>query len=263
MNEQRIKTILGDHPWAALVRCEHTVTSTNALVKALAAQGLPEGTALLAETQSAGRGRLGRSFYSPAGSGLYLSVLLRPGKLANELLDLTARVAVCVQRAISDTCGFDAGIKWVNDLCLHGKKLGGILTELTGGERPAVIIGIGINCDQTKFPSELTDIASSVYAETGVSVDREALAAAILRRLSTLYETDWLPAYRQHCVTLGKPVKVLFPQGEKEAFAVDVTDTAALLVEYPDGTREEISSGEVSVRGLYGYLADTAREIGI
>ena len=255
MDEQRIKSILNSHPWALSVHCEKTVRSTNLLVKALAAQGAPEGTAIFAERQTEGRGRLGRSFYSPAGTGLYFSVLLRPALPARELSDLTARVAVCVRRAICDTCGVQVGIKWVNDLCLNGKKLGGILTELVGGETPAAVVGIGINCSQTAFPPELSGIAGSIYTETGTSVDREALAAACLRRLSELYETDWLDEYRQCCVTLGQPVRILSAQGQREAFAEDVTDTAALLVRNPDGTREEIFSGEVSVRGLYGYTS--------
>lgn len=254
MNEQRIKTILNNHPWAARVRCEETAASTNDIVKILAAQGAPEGTAVFAERQTAGRGRLGRSFYSPAETGLYFSVLLRPERPARELLDLTARVAVCVRRAISEVCGVEVCIKWVNDLCLNGKKIGGILTELTGGTNPAAVVGVGINCNQPEFPQELSGIAGSVFSGSGVTVDRETLAAACLRQLSALYDTDWLAEYRAYCVSLQKPVKILSAQGEREAFAEDVTDTAALLVRYPDGSREEIFSGEVSVRGLYGYL---------
>ena len=254
MNEQQIKSKLNDHPWAARVRCEETVISTNDLVKALAAQGAPEGTAIFAEQQTAGRGRLGRSFYSPAGTGLYFSVLLRPERPVRELLDLTARVAVSVRRAISGTCGVEAGIKWVNDLCLHGKKIGGILTELTGGTNPTAVVGVGINCNQTDFPRELSEIAGSVFSQSGVTVDRETLAAACLRQLSSLYDADWLAEYRAYCVSLQKPVKILSARGEREAFAEDVTDTAALLVRYSDDSREEIFSGEVSVRGLYGYL---------
>ena len=232
------------------MRCVDCIPSTNAAVKQLALQGAPEGTALIAEQQTAGRGRLGRSFYSPAGSGIYLSVLLRPQKPADALFDLTARVAVCVRRAIFEVCGCDVGIKWVNDLVLHGKKLGGILTELVGGETPAAIVGIGINCDQTDFPPELCEIAGSLFAETGRCVDRETLAAAILQDLSNVFEIDWLPEYRANCVTLGREVTLLSPQGEREAYALDVTETAALLVRLPDGTVEEVSSGEVSVRPL-------------
>lgn len=251
MNEQIIKQILSPHPWGALVRCVEACPSTNALVKQLALQGAPEGTACIAERQTAGRGRLGRSFFSPEG-GIYLSVLLRPGKTAPALFDLTARVAVCVRRAISDTCGCDVGIKWVNDLILHGKKIGGILTELVGGAEPSAIVGIGINCGGADFPPELCEIASSLFAETGRLVDREALAASILRNLSDiLFEIDWLPEYRACCVTLGKNVRLLSPQGEREAFAMDVTETAALLVRLPDGTVEEVSSGEASLHNNY------------
>lgn len=249
MNEQRLKTLLYNHPWHDLVQCVDTVPSTNAAVKALASNGAPEGTAMLADTQTQGRGRLGRTFCSEKG-GLYLSVLLRPERPAADLLTLTARTAVCVRQAIIDVCSIDTQIKWVNDLYLHGKKVCGILTELVGGEKPAAVVGIGINCDQIAFPEELRDIASSLYAETGRQTDKEALAAAILQNLSNVFNTPWLDTYRAACMNLGKPVKVLSPQGEKDAFAVDITDTAALTVRYPDGTVEDLSSGEVSVRSV-------------
>lgn len=247
MNEQYIKSLLKGHPWREAVQCVDTVPSTNAAVKAFASNGANEGTAMIADTQTQGRGRLGRTFCSEAG-GLYLSVLLRPEKPAKDLLTLTARTAVCVRRAIFDTCSIDTQIKWVNDLLLHGKKVCGILTELVGGEKPAAVVGIGINCDQTAFPEELRDIASSLHAETGRQIDKEALAAAILRNLSAVFETPWLDTYRSACVNIGKPLKVLSPLGEKEAFAVDITDTAALTVRYPDGTTEDLSSGEISIR---------------
>lgn len=254
MNEQLLKNLLNHHPWGELVNCEGTVGSTNSLVKALALQAAPEGTAVLADAQTAGRGRLGRSFYSPNGSGLYLSVLLRPQKPAQALFDLTARVAVAVCRAVEAVCGIALSVKWVNDLCLNGKKLGGILTELVGGAVPAAIVGIGINCTQTEFPEDLRSIAGSILSETGITVSREQLAAAILQQLSCLFDVDWLPYYRARCLTLGKEVRVISADGQRKAVALDVTDTAALLVEYPDGSREAVSSGEVSVRGLYGYL---------
>lgn len=248
MNEQTLKAYLSDHPWASLVRCADSTGSTNADVKALASAGAPEGTAVIAGQQREGRGRLGRSFFSPADSGLYLSVLLRPQRSAAELLDLTARAAVCAQRAIKAACGIEVDLKWVNDLFLNGKKVGGILTELTGGASPAVTLGIGINCTQTAFPPELADIAGSLAGETGLAVDRAALAAALLRQFSGIFEIDWLSDYRKSCITLGKQVRIISAQGEKDAFALDVTPAAALRVQYPDGSMEEIASGEVSVR---------------
>ncbi len=247
MNEQRLKTLLYNHPWRDLVQCVATVPSTNAAVKVLALNGASEGTAMLADLQTQGRGRLGRTFCSEAG-GLYLSVLLRPGRPASDLMTLTARAAVCVRQAIIDVCSIDTQIKWVNDLYLHGKKVCGILTELVGGEPPAAVVGIGINCDQTNFPAELSDIATSLFLETGRPTDKELLAAAILQKFSAVFDTPWLDTYRAACMNVGKPVKVLSPQGEKEAFAVDITDAAALTVRYPDGTVEDLSSGEISIR---------------
>lgn len=248
MDEQTVKAYLRGHPWAELVRCTDSTRSTNADAKALASAGAPEGTAVIAEQQTEGRGRLGRSFFSPAGSGLYLTVLLRPEKPAAELLDLTARAAVCAQRAIRSACGIETALKWVNDLYLNGKKVGGILTELTGGAVPAVLLGIGINCAQAAFPPELSQIAGSLTGETGLPVDRERLAAELLRQFSMIFEIDWSADYRRSCITLGRQVRVLSPQGTREGFAFEITDTAALCVRYPDGTQEELSSGEVSVR---------------
>lgn len=249
MNEQYLKYLLQDHPWRDLVQCVGTVPSTNAAVKALASVGAPEGTAMIANTQTQGRGRLGRTFYSKEG-GLYLSVLLRPERQGSDLMTLTARTAVCVRQAIMDTCGIETRIKWVNDLLLQGKKVCGILTELVGGTVPSAIVGIGINCNQTAFSPELDGIAGSLLSETGKTIERELLAAAILQNLSAVFETPWIDAYRAACLNIGKPVRVLFPQGEKEAFAVDITDNAALTVRYPDGTTENLSSGEVSIRPM-------------
>lgn len=231
------------------MQCFDRIGSTNAAVKDLAANGAPEGTAVIADRQTQGRGRLGRTFCSEAG-GLYLSVLLRPGRAASDLMTLTARTAVCVMQSVSDICACTVQIKWVNDLCFHGKKIAGILTELVGGTVPAAVVGIGINCNQTAFPPDLNGIAGSLLSETGKTVDRELLAAAILRRMSAVFDTPWLSVYRAACVNIGKPVRVLSPQGEKEAFAVDITDTAALTVRYPDGTTEDLSSGEISIRPM-------------
>lgn len=239
------------------------VTSTNTVAKQLAAEGCPAGTCVLAERQTAGKGRRGRGFTSEAG-GLYFSIVLRPGVLPEQLMHLTAMTAVAVRRAILEMTGLDAGIKWTNDLVYGRKKLCGILTELSiqveTREVDYVVAGIGINCNQTAFPPELQEVATSLRLETGCPVDRSRLANAMVGQFQTLArelltEKDaWLAEFSAHCVTLGRQVQIIRGDAVREAVAEGIDESAALLVRYPDGTREAVSSGEVSVRGMYGYL---------
>lgn len=266
LSEEEICRQLGAHPWQDRVIVLDSVDSTNSFAKQLAAGGAPEGTAVLARLQTGGRGRLGRSFSSPSDMGIYLSVILRPQAKPTELLHLTAAAAEAAAEAIEAQTGLKTGIKWVNDLTAGGKKLAGILTELSveleSGQTEYVVVGIGVNCCQRTedFPSELREIATSVYEQTGRLPDRNALAAEMIRSLSRLSEslltdkTQWMQRYAARCVTIGKQVRVISPQGTREAVALGIDSDGALQVEYPDGTRAWVNSGEVSVRGLYGYL---------
>ena len=261
-----IQNHLGNHPWAGSIVVVDSVDSTNNLAKQLAGNGAPEGTCILAERQTGGRGRLGRSFVSPGGMGVYLSVILRPDAKPEALMHLSACVAQAGAEAIEAQTGLHAGIKWVNDLVADGKKLSGILTELSveleSGLVQYAVVGIGINCCQrpSDFPPEIADIATSVAIQTGADPDRNALAAELIRTLSKLSgelltdHATWMERYRDRCVTIGKQVQVLWPNEVREAVALGLNDYAALEVEYADGTRATVSSGEVSVRGMYGYL---------
>ncbi len=262
LSEEEIRHHLAGHPWQDSVAVFTQVESTNDLVKQLAAAGAPEGTCIVAETQSKGRGRRGRSFHSPAGMGIYLSVLLRPDVLPAQVMHLTAAASLAIADAIEAQTGWRAEIKWVNDLMADGKKLCGILTELSAelesGRAEYIVVGVGLNCCQlpSDFPPEISEIATSLAIQTGFLPDRNALAAAIVQALFHLKETmlteqDAIMArYRSRCITLDKPVQVLLPQGAKPAYALDCDRDASLLVEYPDGTRAKISSGEVSIRPL-------------
>lgn len=252
-----------EHPWRERVQVLDCVESTNTLAKALAAQGAPAGTVLIADRQTGGRGRLGRSFVSPAGVGIYLSVILRPQVKPEKLLHLTAMAAEYLSRAVGKTCGVQPGIKWTNDLVLNRKKIGGILTELSveaeSGLVQYVVLGIGVNCNQDSFPAELGDIATSLALQTGAQTDRNRLSAAMIQALSELSEhllddPQWLARYEKICVTLGQEVKLVRADEVRYAFAEGLDPAAALLVRYPDGSREAIACGEVSVRGMYGYL---------
>ena len=223
------------------------VSSTNAVLKAM-----PEakhGTVLLAKRQTAGRGRLGRSFASPEG-GLYLSWLLCRKETPEQLLHLTPMVAVAVRRAIADACGLWTDIKWINDLQVQGKKVCGILTELDSLGR--IIVGIGINCHTTEFPAELQDIAASLHEF--VPVDEDALLQALLLQLEALdkglidQKSQWMAEYAAACITVGREVELVRGDSRRSAFAEAVDENGALLVRLPDGTRETVYMGEASVR---------------
>ncbi len=260
-----IRNHLGDHPWAETVTVLDSVDSTNNFAKQLASAGAPAGTCVLAERQTGGRGRLGRSFASPGGLGGHRSVILRPDAKPEALMHLSACAAQAAAEAVEAQTGLHADIKWVNDLVAGGKKLSGILTELSveleSGRVQYAVVGIGVNCceRESDFPPEIADVATSITLQTGKEPDRNALAAELIRAISRLSDgllrerEAWMIRYRARCITLGKPVRVLWPGGAREAVAVGLNDAAALEVEYPDGSRATVSSGEVSVRGLYGY----------
>lgn len=241
----------------SILRCDE-VDSTNNVCKTLAAQGA-DNTAVIARRQTAGKGRLGRSFRSPEG-GLYLSVLWR-GCPAGQLLTVTPLAAVAVCRAIQQVCGAVCGIKWCNDVVLAGRKLCGILTESQlrpDGGAEWLVVGIGVNVAQTTFPADIADTATSL-ALCGYEVDRDALALAILAELDGLrkalpHPDAWRAEYRARCVNMGKTVRVLRGGEARQARALDIDGEFGLTVAYEDGGRETVRSGEVSVRGLYGYI---------
>lgn len=248
------------------VVCLGTVDSTNNEIKRRAVDAVPDGLAVLAEEQTGGRGRRGRSFVSPAGKGLYLSVLLKPDCTLEQVSALTAWTAVAVCDGVEALCGVRPGIKWPNDVILDGRKLCGILTELELEAETAalryVVVGLGLNVSQTgaDFGPEVAPVAVSLAQALGTAPRRADAAAAILDALDRMYADfparweTWLDRYRADCLTLGRTVKLLRAGGAEEAFAEAVDESFALVVRYPDGRREAVSSGEVSVRGLLGYL---------
>ena len=260
LDRAAILAALGEHPWAGTVEVLDTVDSTNNYLKAKGAAGAPHGTVAVADCQTGGRGRLGRRFDSAPGGGVYLSVLLRPACPPQALMTLTAQAAVATRRALRAVTGAEPGIKWVNDLVLGGKKLCGILTELSleaeSGLVSYAVVGVGVNCNRPAgaFPPELQGTAGSLLSQTGRRADRNALAAALIRALSALPSLDWRDEYRAACVNLGRDVQILAPgQPPRIGFALDVGEEAELIVQTETGV-EAVRSGEVSVRGLYGYI---------
>ena len=263
MRKKIIEQLRESCPWQDSLLYFESIDSTNTRAKELALQGVPHGTVLLADHQTGGRGRRGRSFHSPAGSGIYMSVLLRPKCPASQLMHLTCAAAVALCDAVKNACGFRPGIKWTNDLVYGQRKLAGILTELGFDARGNVdwaIVGMGINCTQAEhqFPEEIRSMAGSLASVSGKSVDRAKVAAAMmdaLYRMDITEKDKILAQYRADCVTLGKEVSVVRADGIiHHCTALDIDQEGALIVRHPDGTLETVSSGEVSIRGMYGYV---------
>lgn len=246
--------------------CLDSVDSTNTELKRQAAKGAAEGLVVLSRHQSAGRGRAGRSFHSPDRLGLYLSALLRPPLPVREVTHFTAWTAVAVCDGIEAACGLRPQIKWTNDLVLNDKKLCGILTELGLDQKTGVldylVVGIGINVNHrpADFPEDIRSIATSLSMELGRPVDHISLATQVIRALDRMYarfpgdRSAYLEQYRADCLTVGKPVRLITPASSRDAFALGIDEEFRLLVEYPDGATEAVSTGEVSVRGMLGYV---------
>lgn len=235
-----------------------SLDSTNTYLKKRAAGGAPEGTVVIANAQTAGRGRMGRSFASAPGLGIYLSMLLRPSAEAECVQSLTAGTAVAVCRAVERVCGVAPGIKWINDLFLKGKKICGILCESSLKDEKAeyVVLGIGLNVitRPQDFPEELRGSAGSLYSQTGIVYERGKLISAMISELSAMYEawkTDpraLLDDYRRRCIVLGKTVEVSpVTGGVFTAAAEEISDDFGLVLRLPDGSVRTVHSGEVSI----------------
>lgn len=261
--KQRISGYLPtDHPWRELLQVHEVLDSTNRKAKELAQLGAPSGTVIIARQQTAGRGRLGRSFHSPRDTGLYLSLILRPECPVTQLMHLTCAVAVAACEAVEKACGLRPGIKWINDLTLEGKKLGGILTELScrpDGITDYAIVGIGINCCLQTVPNELKGLACSLSDFTA-EADPARLAAELMIALKEMDRRllsdriGLMERYRQSCVTVGRQVRVISPAATETATAEQVNDDGSLTVVLENGQRKNVNSGEVSVRGLWDYI---------
>ena len=264
MKEKILYNLPAECPWRDTLYWYPVIDSTNTQAKRLAREGAPHGTVLIADKQTGGRGRMGRTFQSPAGAGVYLSVILRPNCAPGQLMHLTCAAGAAMVDAVEAVSGVRPQIKWINDLVIGTKKLGGILTEMSvdKGMVEYAVVGIGINCRQNRedFPSEIADLATSLSTAAGKAVPPEVLAAAMVEALwkmdSVLLseKSRLMAAYKACCITLGKDVQVIRADSLRPGRAIDLGEDGDLLVEYPDGSRELVSSGEVSVRGMYGYV---------
>ena len=247
--------------------CLDEFDSTNNYAKKLGMAGSPDGTVVVANCQTAGRGRMDRTFQSPRDKGIYLTALLRPELPPERLICVTALAGVAVCQAVEAVCGVRPRLKWPNDPVLHGKKLCGILTEMSleaeTGRLQYLVLGIGLNVGQTAadFSPEVAEMATSLAMALGRPVSRPALAAAEIQALDRLYSalrtgdlSGYLAAYRRDCVNLGKTVQLIGAGKSERVEAVGIDEQFGLVVRAADGTEKTVRSGEVSVRGMYGYV---------
>ena len=232
-----------------------TLDSTNDLAKELAVQGAPEGTVVVAEAQTGGRGRLGREWNSPPGVGLYVSLVLRPMLPPMELPQITLTTAVAVVRAVRRVAGVAPGIKWPNDLLVNGKKLGGILTEMeTESDRIRhVVVGLGLNVNNPEFPPELAATATSLTLTAGGTFSRVNLLKAWLEEFEELYGRflnqgfpEILEEWKCSTVTLGRAVTVRQGPREISGQALDIAPDGALLLRTNTGEIVRVTSGEIT-----------------
>lgn len=241
-----------------------SIGSTNVQARQLAEEEAPHGALIVTDMQTAGRGRRGRSWNSPAGTNIYFTLLLRPGFHPSKASMLTLVMAHAVAAAIEEETGLTVGIKWPNDIVIQGKKVCGILTEMSVEQDDIrhVVIGAGINVRQQDFAPELAERAVCLDEACGRRVNRCRLLAAVMEAFERDYEAfeaagSLMPlraSYDERLINRGREVCVLDPAGEYRGVAQGITDTGELLVELSDGTVQKVFAGEVSVRGIYGYV---------
>lgn len=263
MNKVELESIRNT-TWAGQEIYYYDVTdSTNIRAKELAEEGHPGGTLVVADRQEAGRGRRGRSWDSPSGTGIFMTLLLKPDMNPNHASMLTLVAAMAVARAISQCADTEALIKWPNDIVIGGKKICGILTEMSAQFDfiNHIVIGIGINVHNEHFPEEIAETAGSILLQTGKRIRRAELIEQILEQFEHYYaifmETEDLSGlvkeYNSILVNMNKSVRVLDPKEPFEGKAMGITKKGELIVDTWE-SRKMVSSGEVSVRGLYGYV---------
>ncbi|WP_051204816.1 biotin--[acetyl-CoA-carboxylase] ligase [Butyrivibrio sp. VCD2006] len=297
MNKEKIEQALKT-AWAAReLEFFPVIDSTNNVAKAAGLDGHKSGFLAVADKQDAGRGSRGRSWVSPSGYNVFMSLMVRPELPMDKVSGLTLVMALSIAEGIEKVLNrklfqpeesksrlqpeesesrfwseesesrFQPGIKWPNDIVLNKRKICGILTELhmmPDQKDYFVVIGVGINVNQPVelFPEEIRETAGSIISETGEEIDRAALIAACMKAFEENFEkyvrahnlSELRESYEKRLLNIGRQVRILDPKGEYEAEALGVNDEGALLIRLSDGREETINAGEVSVRGLYGYV---------
>jgi BirA family biotin operon repressor/biotin-[acetyl-CoA-carboxylase] ligase len=237
-----------------------TIDSTNTQLKNRALQGENEWKVIVAEEQTLGRGRMNRKFYSPSGTGIYMSILLRPDTNSKESLFITTMAAVAVAEALENVAGIETGIKWVNDIYCNGKKVCGILTEasmdLESGKLDYAVLGIGINvkAPEEGFPDDIKNIATAICEESEEYVEdlRCKIVANVINNINKYYSDlenhTFMAKYKEKSILIGKEVYVVGDKEKEMMLVEDIDENAALVVRHKDGRVGNIFSGEVSVR---------------
>lgn len=243
-----------------------SLESTNMMAKEKATDGCREGTVIIADEQTAGKGRMGRGWVSPTGKGIWMSIILKPSINPAKAPLITSMAAVAVIRAIQSISGLHSTIKWPNDILIDGKKVCGILTEMQGDMDSIhyVVVGIGlnVNLDEKDLQRELRDKATSLKIELGNSVHRVEIVQAILTELESIYlyymetgdPSDIITSIRDNSATVGNRIRVIGVNTSIEGTAIDIGDDGALVVKLDDGQIKRVMSGDVSVRGMKGYV---------
>lgn len=258
--ESRMNTGWAGHP----VIYYETLASTNLQAKLDAENGADEGTLIVADMQTAGRGRKGRSWSSPAGTNVYFTLILKPDYAVELISAVTLLMGMAVAEGIRETCGVDARIKWPNDIVVDGKKICGILAEMSV-EREFVhyvVVGAGINVGEQDFPPEIAETATNLWQECGRKVSRSRLIVNVMRAFEARYRifcndrsfAGFMEEYNGMLVNKDREVRVLDPKGEFLGISRGVNEKGELLVELGDGKTVEVYAGEVSVRGMQGYV---------
>jgi BirA family biotin operon repressor/biotin-[acetyl-CoA-carboxylase] ligase len=263
LNNAEIGAVLSGIPFLKEFRFFPTIDSTNKAAKLLAEEGSSGPALVVADEQTAGRGRRGRTWISPPGTGIWMSILLRPDLPAEKSSMITLVSALAVTEGIREVTGVACGIKWPNDIVADGRKICGILTEMSTDMDGIsyIVTGIGINANTEEFPPEIAAVASSLKIETGKTVQRVKIIGAVMRKFAVYYEKfvrdgsfqGLKDLYEEYLVNQGREVAVLDPKGEYRGVAEGISDDGELLVRTEDGSVHTVLSGEVSVRGIYSY----------
>ncbi len=258
--ESRMDTEWAGHP----VVFYDKLPSTNLQAKLDAEKGAVQGTLIVADMQTAGRGRRGRTWSSPAGTNVYFTLIIKPDFQVELASMVTLVMGLAVAEGIRETCGLEAGIKWPNDIVVNGKKVCGMLAEMSV-ERDFihyVVIGVGINVAQQEFAPEIAHVATSLWQECGYRVPRAELTANVMKAFESYYEifrekgslVGLMEKYNNLLVNQNREVRVLAPGAEFQGISRGINEMGELLVEREDGTVAKVYAGEVSVRGMYGYV---------
>lgn len=259
LSQAELDVLLDQVTWIKKGYYFESIDSTNTQGKRLALEQDIGPALLVADEQTAGRGRLGRHWHSQKGDGLWMSLILKPNLEPKDAFIVTLISAVSVAEAIESLYAVEAGIKWPNDILIQGKKVCGILSEMSAEWQTInyIITGIGINANHKDFPEEIAEIATSLRRITGAVVDRRLLLKEILVRFEHYFKAveseavheALLDSYKRHSITLGQVVRVI-GMNERIGKAIELTQEGELLVEFEDGSREVVYHGEVSVRGI-------------